>query len=84
MGGRSLEGWWVWSTAAKAGGDDGFDLAFHDVHREGFPAFLCKFTAGEQKILDCSPRVSAIYHRSTRRGGRPNARNTGPSPTFFD
>ena len=34
MGGRSLEGWWVWSTAAKAGGDDGFDLAFHDVHRE--------------------------------------------------
>ena len=25
---------WVWSTAAKAGGDDGFVLAFHDVHRE--------------------------------------------------
>ena len=32
VGGRGREGWWVWSTAAKAGGDDGFVLAFH---REG-------------------------------------------------
>ena len=35
MGGRGREGWWVWSTAAKAGGDDGFTLAVHNVHREG-------------------------------------------------
>jgi hypothetical protein len=26
MGGRGREGWWVWSTAAKAGGDDGFPV----------------------------------------------------------